>query len=159
TYRALFATRGFTRLVLSVLLGRISSSMLQLVIVLFALQRFHSATVAGAVVFLGIAPGLILSPIAAALLDRHGRGRLVVVDYCVAGASIAAIATLSALDVLSVPALLAIVTLTSLTNPLSAAGMRSLFPLLVPSHLWARANAIDANGYLVASVFAPAAAG
>ena len=147
------------RLVLSMLLGRLSTTMLQLTIVLFALQRFHSATVAGAVVFLGVMPGLILSPIAGALLDRHGRGRLVVVDYIVASASVAAIATLSLMDLLSVPALLAIVTLTSLTNPLSAAGMRSLFPLMVPAHLWGRANAIDANGYLVASVFGPAAAG
>lgn len=147
------------RLVLSMLLGRLSTTMLQLTIVLFALQRFHSATVAGAVVFLGVMPGLVLSPIAGALLDRHGRGRLVVVDYIVAAASIAAIASLSLADLLSVPALLAIVVLTSLTNPLSAAGMRSLFPLLVPPHLWARANAIDANGYLVAAVFGPAAAG
>jgi MFS family permease len=139
--------------------GRLSTSMLQLTIVLFALQHFRSPTVAGAVVFLGIMPGLALSPIAGALLDRHGRARLVVVDYCVAAASVALIATLSLLDALSVPALLAIVTLTSLTNPLSAAGMRSLFPLVVPAHLWPRANAIDANGYLVASVFGPAAAG
>jgi len=133
--------------------------MLQLTMVLFALQHFRSPTVAGAVVFLSVMPGLALSPIAGALLDRHGRARLIVVDFCIAATSIALIATLSLLDVLSVPALLAIVTLTSLTNPLSAAGMRSLFPLVVPSRLWPRANAIDANGYLVASVFGPAAAG
>jgi MFS family permease len=159
TYRALFATRGFVRLVLSMLLGRLSTTMLQLTIILFALQRFHSPTVAGAVVFLAVAPGLVLSPIAGALLDRHGRARLVVVDYVVAAASIALIAALALADALPVAALLAIVTLTSLTNPLSAAGMRSLFPVMVPSRLWARANAIDANGYLVAAVFGPAAAG
>lgn len=141
------------------LLGRLSTTMLQLTMVLFALQRFNSATVAGLVVFLAVTPGLLLSPIAGALLDRHGRGRLVVLDYCTAAACIALIASLSLAGALSVPVLLAIVTVTSLTNPLSAAGMRSLFPLLVPTHLWPRANAIDANGYLVASVFGPAAAG
>ena len=159
TYRALFATRGFPRLVLSMLLGRLSTTMLQLTIVLFALDRYGSASVAGAVVFLSVAPGLLLSPLAGALLDRHGRARLVVVDYCVAAVSVALIAGLSLVGALPVPALLAIVTVTSLTNPLSAAGMRSLFPLMVPSHLWARANAIDANGYLVASVFGPTLAG
>lgn len=133
--------------------------MLQLTIVLFALQHFRSPTVAGAVVFLSVMPGLLLSPVAGALLDRHGRARLVALDYAAAAASIALIASLSLLDALSVPLLLAIVTLTSLTNPLSAAGMRSLFPLVVPSRLWPRANAIDANGYLVAAVFGPAAAG
>jgi MFS family permease len=158
TYRALFATRGFVRLVLSMLLGRLSTTMLQLTIILFALQRFHSPTVAGAVVFLAVAPGLVLSPIAGALLDRQGRARLVVVDYVVAAASIALIAALALADALPVAALLAIVTLTSLTNPLSAAGMRSLFPVMVPSRLWARANAIDANGYLIYAGFGPEAA-
>src|SRR5207302_1965851 len=95
TYGALFATRGFARLVASMLLGRLSTTMLQLTIVLFALQRYGSAGVVGAVVFLSVAPGLVLSPIAGALLDRHGRGRLVVVDYSVAAASIALIASLS----------------------------------------------------------------
>jgi MFS family permease len=84
SYRVLFTIPGFTRLVASMLLGRIGGTMVQLILVLFALDRYHSATVAGAVAFLAVAPGLVVSPIAGALLDRHGRARLVVLDYLVA---------------------------------------------------------------------------
>ncbi len=133
--------------------------MVSLLLVLVVLERYGSATLAGATTFLLLAPGLLISPIAGALLDRHGRVRLIVLDYVVAAASLVALATLSALDSLPVPLLLAIVTASSLTFPLSTTGQRTLFPLLVPRRLWERANAIDSNGYVVASIFGPALAG
>jgi MFS family permease len=40
-------------------------------------------------------PGLVFSPIAGALLDRHGRTRLVVVDYLVTLASLMLIGILA----------------------------------------------------------------
>ncbi|HEY3126828.1 MAG TPA: MFS transporter, partial [Candidatus Limnocylindria bacterium] len=69
------------------------------------------------------------------------------------------IAGLAVANTLPVPLLLAIVTVTSLTQPLSNTGVRTLFPLIVPRHLWERANAIDSNGYVVASIVGPALAG
>ena len=133
--------------------------MVQLVLVLFALERFHSPGVAGAVTFLALAPGLLVSPIGGALLDRHGRVKLMVLDYIVAAISLALIVALGATDLLSEVPLLAIVTVSSLTFPLSQTGVRTLFPLLVPRPLWERANAIDSNGYVVSSILGPAVAG
>jgi MFS family permease len=159
SYRRLFAIAGFPRLVASMMLARTAGQMVSLVLILFALQRYGSAEIAGAVTFLSIFPGLVGSPIAGALLDRHGRTRLMVLDYLIAGCSLALIAGLAVLDVLPVPLLLAIVTVTSLTQPLSNTGVRTLFPLIVPRHLWERANAIDSNGYVVASIVGPALAG
>ncbi|MDQ2911989.1 MAG: MFS transporter [Chloroflexota bacterium] len=141
------------------LLARTATTMVQLVLVLFALERFNSAGLAGAVTFLAIAPGLLLSPIAGALLDRHGRVKLMVVDYIVAAASLALIVGLGVTDLLSEVALLAIVTVMSVTFPLSTAGVRTMFPLIVPRLLWERANAIDSNAYVVSSIFGPAIAG
>jgi MFS family permease len=141
------------------LLARTASTMVQLVLVLFALERFHSPGVAGAVTFLALAPGLLVSPIGGALLDRHGRVKLMVLDYIVAAISLALIVALGATDLLSVVPLLAIVTVSSLTFPLSQTGVRTLFPLLVPRPLWERANAIDSNGYVVSSILGPAVAG
>jgi predicted MFS family arabinose efflux permease len=43
----------------------------------------------------------------------------------------------------------------SLTSIFSSVGLRTLFPLLVPRHLWERANALDSNGYVVATIFGP----
>src|SRR4029077_16567887 len=45
--------------------------------------------------------------------------------------------------------------LPSRTGPLGATGMRTLFPLMVPPHLWERVNAIDSNGYVVATIIGP----
>src|SRR5437762_5992029 len=141
------------------LLARTATTMVELILVLFALERFHSPGLAGAVTFLALAPGLLMSPIAGALLDRHGRVKLMVVDYVVAASALALIVGLGAVDVLSEVLLLAIVTVMSLTFPLSTTGLRTMFPLLVPRPLWERANAVDSNGYVVSSIFGPAIAG
>jgi MFS family permease len=159
SYRRLFTIDGFPRLVGSMLLARTANTMVSLVLVLFALERYQSAALAGLVTFLSLFPGLMLSPIAGALLDRHGRTRLMVFDYLVAGVALALITGLGAANTLPEPALLVIVTVMSLTFPLSTTGVRTLFPLLVPRPLWERANAIDSNGYVVSSIFGPAAAG
>lgn len=159
SYRRLFAIPGFPRLVASMMLARTAGQMVSLILVLFALQHYGSAEIAGAVTFLSILPGLLGSPVAGALLDRHGRTRLMVLDYVLAGCSLALIAGLAIADSLPVPPLLAIVTVTSLTQPLSNTGVRTLFPLIVPPALWERANAIDSNGYVVASILGPALAG
>jgi MFS family permease len=159
SYRALFAIPGFTRLVASMMLARMAQQMVALVLVLLALQRFGSAEVAGLVTFVAVAPGLVAAPIAGALLDRHGRTRLVVLDYVLSAVSLGLIALLAALDALPVPLLVGVVTISSITSPMSNTGMRTLFPLMVPMPLWERANAVDSNGYVVASIFGPALAG
>jgi len=159
SYRRLFAIDGFPRLVASMILARVAGQMVALILVLLALQHYGSAELAGLVTFMAVAPGIVASPIAGALLDRHGRTRLVVLDYFIAAASLALIAGLAAGDALPVPLLLLIVTVSSLTQPLSNTGVRTLFPLIVPAPLWERANAIDSNGYVVASIIGPALAG
>jgi MFS family permease len=159
SYRQLLQIPGLPRLIGSMLLARTATTMVQLVLVLFALERFHSPGLAGAVTFMSLAPGLLLSPIAGALLDRHGRVRLMVVDYIVAAAALALIVGLGATNLLSEVPLLVIVTVMSLTFPLSTTGVRTMFPLIVPRPLWERANALDSNGYVVSSIFGPAIAG
>ena len=159
SYRALFALPGIPRLVASMLLARTAGQMTSLILVLFALERYGSPAIAGAATFLSIFPGLMVSPIAGALLDRHGRTRLVVLDYSIAALSLGLVALLALADALPVPLLLLIVTVTSLTFPLSHTGVRTLFPILVPQPMWERANAIDSNGYVVSTVLGPALAG
>lgn len=150
---------GFTRLYAGLLLGRMAGSMLFVALVLFVLQRYHSPQLAGATAFMAALPGVIVSPLAGAMLDRYGRARLVVLDYVVAALALGLIASLSALHVLAAPALLTIVAFASLTNPLSWAGARSLFPILAPRHLWERANGLDSSGHVVATLLASPLAG
>ena len=109
--------------------------------------------------FLLIFPGLVLSPVNGALLDRYGRRRLMRVDFTVAAACVTTIATLAVVNHLPVWVLLLLLSLGSLTSTLSIAGARSLFPLIVPRDLWDRANAADSLCYGVAQIAGPALAG
>ncbi len=133
--------------------------MLSVALVLFVLSRYHSPQLAGAATFLLIFPGLLVSPIAGAFLDRYGRSLLITLDYAIGAVSLYLIAGLSAHRVLPAALLLLICGLWSLTGPLSAAGGRSMFPIVVPSHLWERANAFDSSSYVLASLIGAPIAG
>ena len=58
-------------------------------------------------------------------------------------------------DQLPAGVLVLIAALASLTSILSATGLRSLFPIMVPKQLWERVNAVDSNGYIVATILGP----
>ena len=102
TYRRLLRLPGFRQLLISSLLTRTASQMWTVGLVLFALQRYHSPSVAGVSLFLLIFPGLLLSPVAGALLDRHGRKRLMTLDFTVAAVCLIIIVVLAAADLLPV---------------------------------------------------------
>jgi MFS family permease len=159
TYRELFRIPSFPRLATSVMVARTATQMMLLTLVLFVLQRFHSPTLAGITVFLAIAPGVALSPIAGALLDRHGRVRLITLDYLVGVVTLAMIAGLDLSGRLTPWVLLPIVTISSVTYSLSNSGARSLLPLIVPNRLWDRVNALDSIGYALTMGAGPALAG
>jgi len=155
SYRALMSIPSVGRLLLGMQIARIAQSMVSITIVLFALEAYNSAPIAGIASFFGIFPGLLVSPIAGALLDRHGRGRLVILDYLVALSALVLTGVLAIAGLLPAWLLILIVAVASLTMPLSTTGLRSLLPLIVPSHLWERLNAIDSTGYVIATIVGP----
>lgn len=159
SYRALLRIPGLRPVLGGMALSRIGGSMLGVALVLFALERFDSPALAGIVTFMSVAPGLLLSPIVGALLDRHGRTRLIILDQLVGAGALLLVAALALTDMLNPLVLVAVTTVAGLTAPLSAVGLRTLFPILVPRHLWERANAVDSNGYVIATLVGPPAAG
>jgi predicted MFS family arabinose efflux permease len=158
-YSDLLHVEGFPRLVVSLFVGRAAQQMLTVAFVLFVLSRYHSPQLAGAATFLLLVPGLCLSPIAGALLDRYSRTRMIMVDNLVIGATLFAMAGLSAGHLLTPPLLLVICAVASLTGPLGTAGARAIFPILVPGDLWERANALDNSGSVLSSVVGAPMAG
>ena len=141
------------------LLGRVGGQMVTVALVLFVLARYHSPQLAGLTAFLATFPGLVVSPVAGALLDRHGRTRLIVLDYLIAAISVGVIAVLSWRGALPAPLMLSIVGIASLTNPLSNTGARSLFPVLAPPELWERANALDSSSFVLSTLVGSPLAG
>lgn len=159
TYRQLFQSRDFARLSVGSLLARSASQIWQIALVLFVLQTYHSPQLAGTAVFLSVAPGLVISPIVGALLDRHGRVRFILLDYSFAALSLFVLGMIVRVGALTPAILLVIAGLTSLTSPMSASGTRALFPIIVPRPLWDRANAVDSGIMALATVVGPALAG
>jgi MFS family permease len=155
SYRALFDVPNLPRILLSMAFSRVAGAMLSIAIVLFTLTHYGSPELAGLVTFVSIMPGLLVSPVGGALLDRHGRVRLVVIGYLVGAASLVLIGGLAQIDALPAWLLVVISGIASLTGPLSNTGLRSMFPIMVPPRLWSRVNAIDSNGYLAATLIGP----
>jgi predicted MFS family arabinose efflux permease len=155
SYRALLGVPTLGRILLATLIARIAQSMVGVAIVLFTLETYGSPQLAGLVTFAALFPGLLVSPIAGALLDRHGRIRLVVLDYAVELVALGLIGGLALAHALPAPLLVLIAMISSFTAILSHTGLRSLFPLLAPEHLWERVNAVDSNGYVLATVIGP----
>ncbi|HYI06688.1 MAG TPA: MFS transporter [Reyranella sp.] len=146
-------------LVLATCLSRLASRMFALVLVLYVLERFDSPVLAGWVVFASMAPGLMISPLAGALLDRMGAAKAIVIDMAVSAGLLLALAVTDVAGVITAPLLLAFVVFFSLTAPLGTAGIRVLIPRLVPKDALDRANALDTSSYALISVTGPAVAG
>jgi MFS family permease len=159
SYRALFAVPGFARLVGAALLSRTSNQMNALLLVLFVLDRWHSPQLSGLIVLLAIVPGLLVSPIAGAVLDRGARIPLIMLDFSIGAIALLLVVVLAIAGTLQPWMLGLIVAVSSLTMPLSNSGTRSLFPLIVPRTLWDRANAVDSGAFVVATVVGPGLAG
>ena len=158
SYRALLGVPYLGRTLVGMQIARIAQAMVTVGMVLFTLTRYHSPELAGFVTFIGIVPGLLVSPLAGAILDRHGRTRFILLDFLIAAGSLALIGGLALLDLLPPWLLILIAGVSALTGPFSNVGLRSLFPLMAPQHLWERVNAVDSNGYVIATIFGPPAA-
>src|SRR5215510_14530387 len=102
SYRALLKLPSVGRVLIGMQLARIAQSMVAITIVLFAFTAYNSSTLAGTATFFSVFPGLLVSPIAGALLDRHGRTRLVALDYVIALAALILIGVFALLHALPV---------------------------------------------------------
>lgn len=158
-YRLLLSQSGLPRLAAAILVSRLAGAMGSVALVLFVLDRLQSPWLAGLAVTAAWLPGLLFSPIAGALLDRHGHARLAALDFTIGAAGSLALVAADRTGALSAGLLLVLVGLSSLTLPLGLTGARTLLPLLLPRALWDRGNALDAVSFQVAALAGPALAG
>jgi MFS family permease len=159
SYAALLRVPGFARVALATLLARLGGQMWEIVLVLFVLARYRSPSLAGLTVLVAILPGLALSPVVGALLDRQGRVRLMIIDYALTAVLMTTIVVLSLNHRLPPPLLLALVAVLAVSNIMSITGARSLFPLMLPRTLWDRGNGLDTSSYSLMAIIGPAVAG
>lgn len=146
-------------LFLAACLSRLAGRIFSLAIVLYVLDRFGSPVLAGWVAFASMAPGLLISPLAGALLDRLGAAKAIVIDMAASALLLLALGLADVAGSVTEPLLLTLVTLYSLTSPLGTAGIRVLIPRLVPKDALDLANALDTSSYALINVAGPAVAG
>ena len=159
SYRGLLATPGLAPLLAAASLSRLGGRMFGPASVLFALSRFHSATIAGWVAFAGLMPGLLASPLAGALLGRIGCVAAFRLDSAATAILVGTLAGVSLVADTGVTVILALVALISLATSLGWPAVRTLLPGLAPPAAWDRANALDSATTAVIDVIGPALAG
>jgi MFS family permease len=159
SYRALLRLPNVRPLLLATCCARLAGRMFMLAIVLYVLARFQSPVLAGWVAFLVFAPGMAISPIAGALLDRVGAAGAIIADMAMGTTLVAAMAICGFSGAMRPPVLLVLVAIYSLTGPLGAAGIRTLIPALVPAAACDRANALDSSSFALIDMAGPALAG
>ena len=140
-------------------LTRLADRMFAVAIVFHALAAFGSPRIAGWIAFAAMAPGLLISPLAGAFLDRAGAARGIVVDLAVSAGLAVTLAAAVRLGLASPTVLLFLAAAYALTSPLSGAGIRVLLPRLVPAQALDRANALDTALHGVVDVVGPSLAG
>jgi MFS family permease len=159
SYRQLIRLPNVLPLLSATCLSRLAERMFAWAIVFHALAVFQSPALAGWISFAATAPGLAVSPLAGAFLDRAGAARGIVVDLVFSTVLVMALAVAVLLNRASPPIMLLLVTIYALTSPLSLAGVRVLLPRLVPVRALDRANALDTAVHAIVDVVAPSLAG
>ncbi len=140
-------------------LARLAGRMCVLTLVLYALDRFHDPGFAGWLSFAAMAPGLAISPLSGAVLDRIGASCAILLDMAASAALLVALAGGARAAPDNRALLVGLVGLFSLTSPLSAAGIRAVLPRLVPAAVLDQANALDTQVHGLVDVTGPALAG
>ena len=159
SYDSVLGLAGVRELLQATMLSRLATRMFLVALVLYTLGRFASPELAGWVGFAALIPGMVVSPLAGALLDRVGAGRAVVIDLAISALLVAGLAVADALGNVGAAGLLGLCGVFALTSPLSASGVRTLLPRLVPAEMRDRVNALDTTVNAAVDVAGPIVAG
>jgi predicted MFS family arabinose efflux permease len=125
-YRALFSIPGFTRLLVSSVLGRLPSGMFSLAILLFVRGRTDSFLAAGVAVGAFSLAGALVGPLLGAFVDRVGQTR-VLLPAALAQAALLVALVLIARTGAPVAAVVAIASLAGAVQPPIAGCIRALW--------------------------------
>jgi len=130
-YRVLFCVPGFTRLLVSSVLGRMPSGMFSLAILLFVHEQTGSFLAAGLTVGAFTLAGAAMSPVAGALVDRLGQTRLLL--PCALGQATLLVAlVLAARAGVPVAAIVMVATLAGALLPPISGCIRALWAIVAP---------------------------
>lgn len=157
-------TRGIggMRVFLTVWFGQVvsllGSGLTSFALGVWVYQRTGSVTQFALIAFFASLPGLILSPIAGALVDRWDRRRTLILSDCLAAAtSVVLLALLwdESRNLLAVWHIYALTAIASVANALQWPAFTAATTLLVPRAQYGRASGLTQMGMAVAQIVSP----
>jgi len=151
--------RTFLTLWLGQTVSLLGSGLSSFALGVWVYQRTGSVTQFALTLFFNVLPGVLLSPVAGALVDRWDRRRAMLVSDAGAGASTLAIALLPFAGQLEGGHIYAAVAASSAFQSLRWPALSASIPLLVPKEALGRANGLVQTGMALAQTFAPLLAG
>jgi len=144
-YRALFAVRGFARLLASALLARLPSGMYSLAVLLLVHARTGSFLAAGVAVGAFTLAGALAGPALGALVDRVGQTRVLLPTAAAHAALLVALALFTRAGA-PLAAIVALAAAAGAAQPPIAGCIRALWPsLAVDQHSLETVYALDAT--------------
>nr|WTA65557.1 amino acid adenylation domain-containing protein [Micromonospora sp. NBC_00855] len=137
-------------------LSMIGSGLSALVLSIWVFQRTGSLTDFAVVNAIGLLPGILIGPIAGAVVDRWDRRRVMLASDAVAGLSMVALAmTVFAGGGLQLWQIYLAVSVTSMAGAFQRPAYLAAVAQLVPKRFLGHANGISQLGVSVGTVFAP----
>ena len=130
-YRALFSVPGFTRLLVSSVVGRLPSGMFSLAILLYVRERTGSFLVAGLAVGAFTLAGALVSPVQGAAVDRLGQPRVLLPAAIVQGTLLVALVLILGMGAPPV-AIVPLAALAGAVLPPISGCIRALWPEVAP---------------------------
>ena len=125
-YRALFSVPGFTRLLVSSVIGRLPSGMFSLAILLFVHAQTDSFLAAGVAVGAFTLTGATIGPLLGALVDRSGQTRVLLSAAATQGALLVAFVLVAQAGA-PLPVVVAVAALAGAAQPPIAGCIRALW--------------------------------
>ena len=150
---------GFGLVWIGQLVSVVATNMTQFGLTIWVYQKTGSATALGLMQVFFIAPFLVISPIAGAMVDRYNRKLMMMVSDLGAGAATAAILILQALGALEIWHLYAAAVVAGLGNAFQWPAYSAAVTTLLPKEYYGRANGMLSLVEIGPGVISPLMAG
>ncbi|MBV8857115.1 MAG: MFS transporter [Acidobacteria bacterium] len=151
--------RVFTTVWLGQMISAFGSNLTAFAIGVWVYKRTESATLFSLLSLIVMLPGLLISPLAGAIVDRWDRRKVMIMSDAGASLGTLAVALLLYFDCLAVWHVVIAVTVISVFGTFQWPAFSAATTLLVPKEHLGRASGMTQLGQAAATIFAPLAAG
>lgn len=150
--------KAFLAIWLGQVISLLGSSLTTFALGVWVYQRTGSVTKFALIAFFASLPGLVLSPIAGALVDRWDRRRTMILSDCLAAATSAVLLVLlwdESRNLLALWHIYALMVVASCANALQVPAFSAATTLLVAKSQYGRASGLSQMGMAIAQIVSP----